>query len=195
MSNWKITYDGNSSVSDFLFKIKTLSARSRCTEDHLLSNFHVLLKGKAERWYWRYSKQTRNITFESLCNAITKEFGHLESDHDIVLKMTLRKQHYKESYDDFHTEMVSMNSRLRNPMPEQTLIDITKRNLSPNLKFLLFNSETRSLDDLRDTARKAENVLKDSKYINPNIVPNRNISELETPREDTSDLDCTGPQI
>lgn len=195
LEKWKIIYDGNGSVSDFLFKVETLSKRSKCSEEHLLNNFHVLLEGKAETWYWWYMKNNRNVIFPSLRQAITREFGHLESDHDILIKITMRKQQMKESYDDFHTAMVSMNSRLRNPMSESSLIDIMKRNLTPNLKFLLFNSLHRTLEDLKDTARKAEIVLRDNKMFNPYFGINRNVSEIETSVDDSAELDALDPQI
>ncbi|XP_046811038.1 uncharacterized protein DDB_G0292186-like [Lucilia cuprina] len=43
LEKWKISYDGSGSVFDFLFKVETLYGRSRCSDEHLLSNFHVLL--------------------------------------------------------------------------------------------------------------------------------------------------------
>ena len=195
LEKWKIVYDGNGSVSDFLFKVETLSKRSKCSEEHLLNNFHVLLEGKAETWYWWYMKNNRNIIFPSLRHAITREFDHLESDHDILIKITMRKQQMKESYDDFHTAMVHLNSRLRNPMSESSLIDIMKRNLTPNLKCLLFNSLLRTLEDLKDTARKAEIVLKDNKMFNPYFGSNRNVSEIETSVDESAELDALDPQI
>ncbi|KAI8119349.1 hypothetical protein CVS40_9139 [Lucilia cuprina] len=96
LEKWKISYDGSGSVSDFLFKVETLCGRSRCSDEHLLSNFHVLLDGKAEQWYWLFTKQNRNVTYPLLRQALTKEFGHLESDHDIILKISLRKQQFKD---------------------------------------------------------------------------------------------------
>ena len=195
LEKWKIIYDGNGSVSDFLFKVETLSRRSKCSEEQLLNNFHVLLEGKAETWYWWYMKNNRNVIFPSLRQAITREFGHLESDHDILMKITMRKQQMKESYDDFHTAVVSMNSRLRNPMSESSLIDIMKQNLTPNLKFLLFNSLPRTIEDLKDTARRAELVLRDNKMFNPYFGNNRNVSEIDTSVDDSAELDTLDPQI
>ena len=51
LEQWKVSFDGLGSVSDFLFKVETLSSRSKCSDEHLFSNFHVLLEGKAESWY------------------------------------------------------------------------------------------------------------------------------------------------
>ncbi|KAI8118509.1 hypothetical protein CVS40_9864 [Lucilia cuprina] len=195
LEKWKISYDGSGSVSDFLFKVDTLRSRAKCSDEHILSNFHVLLAGKAEQWYWLYTKQNRDVSYPILCSALTREFGHLESDHDIILKISLRKQQYKEVYDDFHTAIISMNSRLRTPLPDSTLIDIVKRNVNSNLRFLLFNSEARSMNDFRDIARRAEKVLRDNKFQNPNLVSNRNVSELESSICEDNELEDNDPQL
>ncbi|GBP06340.1 Transposon Tf2-6 polyprotein [Eumeta japonica] len=165
LEKWKISYGGNGSVSDFLFKVETLCMRTGCTDSHLLANFHVLLTGRAEEWYWMYLKRNREeISFPSLRHALTKEFGHLESDHEILLKISLRKQQQKETYDDFHSSIVTMNLRLRNPLPDTTLMDIIKRNLNSGLRFLLFSTGARDLDEFRDQARRAEKVIWESKF-------------------------------
>lgn len=195
LEKWKISYDGTGSVSDFLFKVETLSSRSRCSNEHLLSNFHVLLAGKAEQWYWLFMKQNRDITYPIIKYALTKEFGFLESEHDILLKISLRKQQHKESYDDLHTILISMNSRMRSPLPDSALIDIIKRNLQPSLRFLLFSSESKTLNEFRDIARKAERILRDNKSIVPNVSPMRNVSELDSMSSELDDFSSDDPQL
>ncbi|KAI8116854.1 hypothetical protein CVS40_11144 [Lucilia cuprina] len=195
LEKWKICYDGTGSVSDFLFKVETLSRRTRCSDEHLLSNFHVLLEGKAEQWYWLFMKQNHNVTYSVIRYALTKEFGYLESEHDILLKISLRKQLHKESYDDFHTAIVSMNSRLQSPLPDSTVIDIIKRNLQANFRFLLFSSESKTLNDFRDIAQKAEKVLRDNKTFAPNSMPLRNVNEIEASESDVDESDISDPQL
>lgn len=171
MKEWQISYDGSGSVSDFLFKVETLCERTQCSYRHLEANFHVLLNGKAADWFWLFTKQNRNAKYHKLKNALIKEFGSLESDHDVILKISLRKQNYKESNDDFHSSIISMNSRLKNPIPEKSLIEIIKKNVNNNLKFIMFSSQPQTLDDLLDIARKGEDVLRESKI--HSLYPNR----------------------
>lgn len=199
LEKWKVSYDGSSSVSDFLFKVKTLCARSRCSEEQLLSNFHVLLEDKANKWYWGFLQYNnsinRNITFEMLHQALTEEFGHLESDYDILQKISMRKQQYKESYDDFHTTIVSMNTRLQNPMPDCTLIDILKRNINFNMKLLLFSSGATTLNEFRGIARKAEMALRDNKFHISNVGQVRNVSEIEINDDRELSPEVEDPQL
>ena len=129
-------------------------------------------------------------------NALIKEFGHLESDHEVLLKISLRKQQFKETYDDFHSSVVAMNSRLQNPLPDVTLIDIMKRNLNPNLRFLMFNSDPRDINDFRDIARKAEKVLRETKFqTSNNIGTCRNINEIDTLLPEVGDSEYLDPQV
>lgn len=134
LEKWKISYNGTGSVSDFLFKVETLCSRTRCSNEHLLSNFHVLLEGRAETWYWFFMRKNPNATFSGLRHAIIKEFGLLETDHDIIFRMHSRRQQLKETYDSLHTAIVSMNLRLENPLPDHKIIDILKKNSNERLK-------------------------------------------------------------
>lgn len=195
LEKWRISYDGTGSVSDFLFKVETLRNRSRCSDEHLLANFHVLVGGRAEKWYWLFMKQNRNITYSALRLALTKEFGHLETDHELLMKLSSRKQQHKEDYVDFHSSIVTLNLRLQNPLPDSTLMDIIKRNLNSNLRFLLFNINATDLNEFRDQARKAEKFIRETKFSNPSTVQTRNIDELDVTFEDEEKSKDIDPQL
>lgn len=171
-----IKYDGTGRISDFLFKIETLRTRSNCTEEQLMDNFYMFLSGKAEDWLWLFIKQNPNARYPLLKYSITKQFGTLENDHDVVLKISLRKQGIRESYDDFHTAIVTMNSRLSEPFVET--------------KLMLFNSELTSLEAFRQTARKAEKLLLDNRNQTP-FNSHRQTSEIDLPEDNSLD----NPQV
>ncbi|GBP03957.1 hypothetical protein EVAR_91090_1 [Eumeta japonica] len=88
-----------------------------------------------------------------------------------------------------------MNLRLQTPLTDDALIDIMKRNMNPNLRFLLFSSDSRDLNDFRDTARKAEKVLKDFKFQGPNVTHSRNVSEVEKICNEGIDDEISDPQV
>lgn len=196
LEKWKVNFDGTGSVSDFLFKIDTLCERTQCSHEHLMANFHIFLSGKAENWFWNFIKLNRNSSYPVLKSSITKEFGNLETDHEVLIRISTRKQLAKESYDDFHTIVVSMNSRMREPIAEKTLIDILKRNVHTNLKFMLFNTEPKTLHELRDHARNAEKVLCETKVALPHVNSTRQINEIEAVVDEDVDIDLeVDPQI
>lgn len=176
---WKVIFDGVGCVSDFLFKIDTLCLRNKCSHQQLLDNFHIFLSGRAETWYWFFIKQNPTANYPFLKFSITKEFGTLEKDHDVVIRMSLKKQGPRESYDEFHSAIVAMNSRLGNPMTDTQLIDILKKNLNPGLRYILFNSNHTNLEDFREAARKAEKLLWENKNQYPLLPSQRHVNEIK----------------
>ena len=140
IEKWKICYNGVGSVHDFIFKVETLKERSQCSWSHLLSFFHLLLEDKAKRWFWLFSKQrqNQNISYESFKESLIREFSHVENDHDKLVRMLERRQGQKEAFDDFFTALVTMNSRLKEPMGDKKLIELIKSNAKETLGFLLF---------------------------------------------------------
>lgn len=159
IDKWNIFYDGTGDIHTFLFKVDTLRSRYNYTVDQVVASFHLFLKGKAETWFWFYLKQKPNTTYEQLSEAIIKEFDTVESDCDKIVKMVERRQLPKESFDDFFTELVNMNTRLSTPMTSQKMIELIKNNAKDSLGSLLFSCDIFSLDHLRETARKAEKYL------------------------------------
>lgn len=196
LEKWKITFDGTGNVSDFLFKIDTLCKRTQCPHEHLMANFQIFLHGKAEKWYWEFIKQHNDPTYSLLEYSLKQEFGSSETDHDILLRIHMRKQQPKEAYDDFHSSIISMSARMQEPIAENRLIDILKRNTITNLRLMLFNTFPRSLHSLRDLARKAEKVLHESKIALPHIKPSRQVNEVDYAPVDDEESECEpDPQV
>lgn len=196
LEKWKLHFDGSDSVSEFLFKVDTLRERSRCSETHLMANFHVFLSGKADSWFWRFVKQHPESSFSNLKQSLKNEFGSLETDHEVLLRISSRKQQAKESYDDFHDKIVAMNCRMKEPIADMTLIDILKRNVNGNLKIMLFNTNPKNLHDLRDLARNAEKLLQEGKLNVSLSSVNRQINEIDmSPNEDVDTDVEFDPQI
>lgn len=180
VEKWKVNYNGTGNVADFLFKVDTLRNRTKCSDEHLLANFQIFLSGKAEVWYWEFIKQNDDPSYAFLKYSISQEFGLSETDDDILLKIRTRKQQQKESYDDFHSAVVSMNARLREPLSDNRLMAIIKSNVNTNLKLMLFNVEPRSLQSLRERARGAEKILLEGKVpLIPNSRISRQVNEIE----------------
>ncbi|GBP16028.1 hypothetical protein EVAR_101033_1 [Eumeta japonica] len=192
LEKWKLHFDGTGNVADFLFKIDTLSNRTGCPEEHLLANFQVFLGGKAEEWYWNFVKQNENPTYAFLSYAISQEFGATESDDDLLLSLHKRKQQPKESYDNFHSALVSINSRMKEPLPDHKLIKILKKNAQSNLRIMLFNTDPRSLYSLRNLARDAEKVIAENRSDNK---PLRCVNEIDAESADDASEFETDPQV
>lgn len=159
IDKWNISYDGSQDISDFLFKVDTLKSRTGYPSDQVVANFHTFLKGKAEVWFWSYLKQNPNTSYDELKSAIQKQYGKIENDCDKIVRMVERRQMPKESFDDFFTEMISMNSKLSTPLNDTKIIELVKDNVKESLGALLFSHDFYSLEHLREAARKAEKYI------------------------------------
>lgn len=182
IDKWGISYDGSQEVSDFLFQVDTLKGRWNCSDDQVVGSFHTLLKGKADKWFWSYLRQNPRAKYGDLKIALTKQFGKMENDCDRMVKLVQRRQLPKESFDDFFAEMVSMNSRLSQPLSDTKMIELMKDNAGESLGALLFPYDLFGLEHLRDAARKAEKYLSRQNQIRSQ---RRFISEIDiSERED-----------
>lgn len=115
----------------------------------------------------------------------------MEKDH--VIKISLKKQGLKESYHEFHSSIIALNYQLTDPMSDSQLIDISKKNLNPGLKNILFNSNHTNLEEFREAARKAEKLLLENKNQYPLLTSQRHVSEIEL-EENSIEVDID-PQI
>ena len=116
LKDFKISFSGEFSVSDFLFKLDTLVARSQCSQEHVMSNLHIFLTVKAETFSWDYINQHQRATYQMLKTSLPKDFGSSESCHEILLKLSTRRQIPRECYDDYHSLVTRLNRRLTNPL-------------------------------------------------------------------------------
>lgn len=181
VDKWNILYDGSQDVNAFLFKIETLSRRYNYPLSEVVANFHLFLKGKADIWFWFYLEQNPNTTYPQLKEAIIKKFDTVENDCDRIVKMVERRQMARETFDDFYTDLLSMNSRLTHPMTDQKLAELIKNNCRESLGSLIFSQELVKLDSLRDAARRAEKYLARQYQIRQQ---KRNVAEIETNLDD-----------
>lgn len=186
LKDCNVSFSGEGSVSEFLFKLDTLIARSKCPMDHLLANFQMFLTNKSEPGYWTYTIQNPTATYTQLKTALTKQFGYLESDNEIRVRISTRKQHLKESYDDSHTNIIRKNERVRDPILEGSLVEIIRSNVNHDIKVMLFGLVTRNLDELRDLARNAEKVIQEGKP-RPRQVNEMSLEDKCAESEDESD--------
>lgn len=136
-----------------------MAKRSKCSDETLIASFHILLKGKAETWFWAYLRQAPNTSLNEVKRAMRKQFDRAENECDKIVRIIERRQLPKESFDDFFTEVIAMNSRLSQPMSDMKMIDLIKNNVKDSVGSLLFMDDSIDLDSLRDAGRRAERYV------------------------------------
>ena len=72
-----------------------------------------------------------------------------------------RKQKMGESFDEFYEAVVNISDRLTEPLSENILVEILRRNLLPEIQHEILNLTIKSVSDLRDVCRRREFFLQD----------------------------------
>lgn len=77
---WKIRYNGDGSVNNFLFQVHTLRRKNLYDEEDMFNNFDLLLEGRAENFYWRFTQMNPGARYAVFVRAFSVEFGSTEKD-------------------------------------------------------------------------------------------------------------------
>lgn len=193
IQNWNIHFDGSNTnlpVEEFLYRIKML------TKEHLQNNFShicknlpIILTGKAREWYWRYHKSVESIQWNEFCSALRSQFKDLRSNFDLMEAIRNRKMKSGESFDSFYDSICSIADRLKQPIPEEEMVEILVRNLRPDIRHELLYVPIFTIAHLRKLVQMRENLMGDeffkksqvSKPPAPNNYNNvrRNVAEVQ----------------
>lgn len=165
MSNWKLKFNGGQnglSVDNFIYRIEALTAQTlQGNFDLLCGNASSLFDGKANDWFWRYHRSVNSIRWNDLCRALREQYQDSRTDIDLRELIRERKQKPGESFDNFYEAIVALTDRLKIPLSDETLVEILRRNLLPEIQHEILNIEIKSLQFLRDTCRRREFFMQD----------------------------------
>lgn len=161
ISSWRLKFSGRSgslSVEEFFFRVEVLAAGERLPHEHLVSYVHQMLEGKASDWYWLYRRKYPCLSWNQLKGAMLREFQDYTSDLDIRRYVDMRKQGGRESFADFRLDIESKVARMRNPIKELELVEITRRNMKPALQNALAKDIFSNMDTLQDACQIFERL-------------------------------------
>lgn len=182
LDKWGLKFDHKRmTVDDFIFRVETFKNSSRCSWQHIFENFHYLVTGKAEQWFWQFRRSTPNGNWNDLRAALIRNFASLDTDSEIIRQMTDRRQEYNESFIDFYDSIIELNFRLTTPKTEIELMEIVRQNVNDQIARLIFNSTVRSMNDLLQLCRRAEKFISER-----NRKRIGKVSELENSKDKNS---------
>lgn len=140
----------------------TLRKKHNISSQDIFANFHLLLEGQAQEWYWLYTEEHPDdslVDFQAFRQAIVEHFRKADCDEEIRQAMNERKQDYGEKFEEYYAAVRGMELTMRTRLPEQSLVNLMRRNLKPRMKNLIFGCRIESLEDLRRECRRAEKHL------------------------------------
>lgn len=199
--NWKIKFtgrDNNINVDEFIYRVNILTTNNLRGDFELLCKYaHCFFEGKALEWYWRYHKQTNDIDWYSLTDALKKQYKEDYRDFDILDAIRRRIQRPNENFDDYFDTISGLTDKLRTPISDSDLCETILRNLKAEIRHELLHLDISSVSQLRREVRKHERFIKDVRANEGRRSGKGQISEvdnvdkdLEYP-EDKSEEICT----
>ncbi|KAJ8967369.1 hypothetical protein NQ317_017456 [Molorchus minor] len=158
VSRWRVTFDGRSSISDFIQRVEELRVASGITKPQLLKCASILFSGTALEWY--RANRGGIFTWEELVHQL--KILYLSDDYEDSIKEIIhnRNQRPGEKSAIYIAVMENYYSQLSDKPPEpERLVTIRKRML-PFLQNALVMHETdiRTITDLTTAVRHVENT-------------------------------------
>lgn len=160
--DWGLKYDGNAKsipAERFLFRVETLRKRHRISSEELYANFHLLVSGAAQEWFWLHMEESADAegdVFGQLREALVEHFRKAECDEEIRQAMNERKQDNRESFDNFYAYVRGLAMTMKTQMPKLSLVNLIRKNLKAKVKNLIFGCQITTLAELKSECRRAE---------------------------------------
>ncbi|XP_067638393.1 uncharacterized protein [Eurosta solidaginis] len=191
IKDWGLRYAGNSKsipVERFLFRVETLQKRHNISSEDLYANFHLLLEGSAQDWFWLFMEEHsegKNVGFAELRSALLNQFRKADCDEEIRQAMNERKQEFSETFDEFYASIKGRAFTMKDRMPELSLVNLMRRNLKYKIKNLIFGCHIETLQQLKEECRRAAKHLKEQEQKFPR---RKLVDEVEAePHKDACD--------
>lgn len=165
IARWNIKFDGHSmSINQFIFRISKLQQSYGYSEEQLFDNFHLLVEGQAQSWYWNYSTTHPFSNYEELIKALVHNYDSTESIFELARKVDNVKQRESDSFESFYNEILRRNALLPKSKikSDYELMDIIRHNVKPSIRQIIYYpaKQTRTLNELVTMCRDAESQIK-----------------------------------
>lgn len=155
IDKWGLEFDGNTkklAVEDFVFRVERLQKKYNASWEEVLDNFHLFVKGVAEKCYWLFIQTNYVSEWATLKEALLKQYQSSRSSFELMSDMVERKQQPGEEIDAFFFAMTQM----------------IKKNLRDDLKSKVV---VNSVEDLRRECVEVEKVFGKKDKNNPQSAP------------------------
>lgn len=154
VENWKIKFDGKSSVREFLSLIEEKCRTKNFSHDNLVRVFPDLLDGLALLWFRAIYHS--ELKWDELSKLLVSQFEAEDLQTDLKVKLFNMKQPKGMSVLEFSLRMKSLNNMLEAKLPEQELLRLAKKALLPMYTNLLVSRDILTFEQLTTYAGKLE---------------------------------------
>lgn len=136
-------------VEDFVFRLEHLRELYKIPWEEILVNFHYLVSGPANEWYWSRVRNGLITNWESLKIGLFSQYRAKRGNLELVRDIVERKQLPGETIDKFFQDLNTLRLRLEYPVSEFEMIRIAKGNLRRNIAEIVHAMPISSMEQLR----------------------------------------------
>lgn len=166
IQNWHLKFDGSKdgiSTDEFVYRVEALTRQNLEGNFELLcDNLHVLLFGKADRWFWKFHRRNPRFDWDTFRFELHRKFDDNLSDLDIWERIRKRRQKESETFEDYQTAVEELVEKLSSVVCERDLVEILLRNSKPGLRYELLHLRIDSLARLREEVGRHETFFSES---------------------------------
>lgn len=165
ISRWKLQFDGESSVTNFLERLDELRISRGVTHDQLLRSACELFTKDALLWY-----RTHHFTsWNDLIRQLKEDFQPYDYEYELWEEIRKRTQGTREKVIVFIASMENLFNRLGVAKPvEKARVKMIQRNLLPYIQSQLALQTIHTISDLTRFARSIEETaLRTEKFCPP----------------------------
>jgi len=136
-------------VQGLLLEIKKLTDETLdSVYTAMCKHMHILFKGDARDWYWRYHKQVNQIVWCDICASLRQYYKDYRSAFMSMELIRSRKQKLGEPFFSCYENVASMIDKAAISVHEEELIKMLKKTLPPETWLKLLYQPVHSLGHL-----------------------------------------------
>lgn len=174
-----LNFNGNTrqmNVDTFIFRLEHLQSQYNIPWGEVLRDFHVLVSGQAEEWFWLGVETQQFSDWPCLRYALPSRYQNTRTNCEIMRYLVERKQQHKESVYAYFHSMCQIRATLIQPISEYDMIRILKRNIKENIARIVYPIMISSVEQLRVECNEAEKMFPKRDF--RNIPPARNFRQV-----------------
>lgn len=177
VQQWKISYNGENNLNDFLSQIEMFKQMENTSEQELLSTIGYLFTGRASKWLRvNYNKYQ---SWENFKRALREEFLPIHSDFNIIHDLDRRYQQKNETFSEYLSSMLLLFSYMSDPPSAQHQLYYIRKNMSPAYAMAIASQSFETIEQLAVICKRMDdtrNMLQRRGDGNVAMVPERNRS-------------------
>lgn len=166
ISKWRISFDGQSSITTFLEDVEELRVSRGLSKEQLFKSAAELFVGNAKSWY-RFAANYVS-TWDELVAELKASFQHSYYDRDLLDEIKKRSQGADERVVIYIAKIENLFSKLSRKPLESERVQIIRGLLLPNIQRRLPLSQINSIRDLVELSRMIE---EDEKHVELFVPP------------------------